>query len=58
MNDVMQKRMDDLNKALAESLGNHHMLLGRIQELQYMMEQAAAQDMVDQGEPVLEGEVV
>ncbi len=54
----MQKRMDDLNKALAESLANHHMLLGRLEECKYMVNQADMQNMVDKGEPVLEGEVV
>lgn len=58
MDELMQKRMDDLNKALAESLANHHMLLGRLEECKYMVNQADMQNMVDKGEPVLEGEVV
>jgi len=50
----MQARQKELEDALAQALANYHQLYGRIEEIKYLIQQAAVQKLVDEGEPVKE----
>ncbi len=50
--ELLQARMDDVRKALEQSLANHHQIIGRLEELNYMMQQLEMQELVDNGEAV------
>jgi hypothetical protein len=50
--DIIQARIADLDKALAEALAQYHQIFGRLQECKYLLDQIAMQEIVDQGEKV------
>jgi predicted ATPase len=50
--EILQNRINDLDKALVEALAQYHQIFGRLQETKYFLEQMAIQELVDQGEPV------
>ncbi len=45
--DLLQTRIDDIQKAVEQSIAQHHMLLGRLEEAKYFLEQINIQQMLD-----------
>lgn len=50
--EILNNRIDDIKKALEQSLAQHNMLLGRLEEAKYFLEQAEVQELINEGEPV------
>lgn len=50
--DILNARIVDLDKALAEALAQYHQIFGRLQECKYLVEQIQMQELVDKGEKV------
>lgn len=50
--DILQRRIDDLQKGAAECLAQYHMVNGRLEEAKYLMQQMDMQKLVDEGEKV------
>ena len=48
----LQARKKDIDDAIEQSKNNHMMLLGRLEEIKYMMEQAKPVEEVKEGEVV------
>lgn len=49
--ELLLKRQAEIESAIAQSLANHHMLMGRLEETKYNIEQLDMQELVDAGEP-------
>jgi len=50
--ELLQARMKDVREALEQSLANHHQMIGRLEELNFMMQQLEMQELIDNGEAV------
>ncbi len=50
--DILQNRIDELQKGVADCLAQYHMVVGRCEEAKYLMQQIQVQELVDKGEPV------
>ena len=50
--DILQARMKELEESKINFEIEYHRLIGRIAEVQYLIEQAAMQDLVNEGEAV------
>ncbi len=50
--ELLEARIKDVRQALEQSLANHHQIIGRLEELNYMMQQLEMQELVDKGEAV------
>ncbi len=45
--EILEKRLEDIQKAIDNSLAQHHMLLGRLEEVKYTIEQLNLQSAVE-----------
>ncbi len=50
--DILEARMTDLDKAVAECLAQYHQVFGRLQECKYLLQQLEMQELVNEGEAV------
>jgi hypothetical protein len=50
--ELLQARIDEIQKALEQSMAQYHMLLGRLEEARYQMQQIDIQQLVNEGEAV------
>lgn len=50
--DILQARINELDRALAESLAQYHQIFGGLQECKYLLQQLEIQELVNQGEAV------
>lgn len=48
--ELLQARIDDIQKAVEQSIAQHHILLGRLEEAKYLQQQMGIQQLVDEGE--------
>lgn len=53
--DILVKRQADIEAAIVQALSNYHMLMGRLEETKYNIEQLDMQKLVDDGEPAKKG---
>ena len=50
--ELLQVRINDIQKAIEQSIAQHHMLLGRLEEAKHIMQQIDVQQLIDDGEAV------
>ncbi len=50
--ELLEARIDDIQKAVDQSIAQHHMLLGRLEECKFLLSQCDIQQLVDKGEAV------